>query len=266
MRRLLRMIAVPALMLFFLGEAGAATAAARPDATPATCTGTDAIQVTQFTFTPPSVTAGQSSTANLTAVNCTAQTIQASALWYGRYQVPGNPNIPPGCPAIDPLDFQVTIAPGGQYTQAFPYFSTFTQCTATQLLATVLIEGSGVTYAQATATLNINTVQQPVGCHVTYTVLSEWRGGFSASIAITNTGTQPFSGWWLNFQFGGDQKITNLWGASFSQNQNAVALNALSYDMTIAPGATLSSVGMNGTWTTSDAPPTKFFVMGNQCV
>ncbi len=213
MHRILRMFAIPVLALAVLGEAGTAAAAtaARSGAAAAPCTGT--IQVAQFAFSPATVPTGQGSTASVTAVNCTAQSVQSTVTWYGRYLVAGSSNIPPGCPVIDPVAFQAAIAPNGQYTGSLGY-GTFATCAATQLQVTVSFDGpSGAVFAQATATLNITQSAPPsFGCHVTYTLLSEWRGGFVSSLAITNTGNQPINGWSLAFAFGGDQKITNAWG------------------------------------------------------
>jgi len=46
-------------------------------------------------------------------------------------------------------------------------------------------------------------------CHVTYTTTSQWAGGFTASVAISDTGTSAISNWTLAFTFAGDQKISN---------------------------------------------------------
>ncbi|MGH3416571.1 MAG: glycoside hydrolase family 6 protein [Actinocrinis sp.] len=102
-------------------------------------------------------------------------------------------------------------------------------------------------------------------CHVSYTTSSEWPGGFTAAVSIQNTGTTTINGWKLTFHFNGDQKITNAWGATVSQSGQNVTLMNVSYDAVIAPGATLSGVGMQGTWTSSDAGPTGFAVNGVAC-
>lgn len=95
-----------------------------------------------------------------------------------------------------------------------------------------------------------------MACHVAYTVLGRFPGGFYSSIAITNTGTAPINGWTLAFDFGGDQKISVAWGATAAQTGSAVTMTTSSYDSSIAPGATLNEVGTEGTWTVSDASPT----------
>jgi cellulase/cellobiase CelA1 len=103
------------------------------------------------------------------------------------------------------------------------------------------------------------------GCHVTYANQSEWAGGFTANVSIKNNGTSAINNWILTYHYGGDQKVTSAWGATPSQSGANVTLTNLSYDGSIAPGVTLTGVGMQGTWTTSDAAPSGFAVNGVAC-
>jgi endo-1,4-beta-xylanase len=101
-------------------------------------------------------------------------------------------------------------------------------------------------------------------CHVTYTKASEWAGGFVANVTVGNTGTSTISGWTLKYAFPGDQKITNAWNATVTQNGTAVTATNLSFDGTIAPGGTVS-FGYQGTWTSNDTAPNSFSVNGTAC-
>lgn len=101
-------------------------------------------------------------------------------------------------------------------------------------------------------------------CHVTYTKNSEWPGGFTAQVAIANTGTTSINGWSLTFTFPGDQKITSNFNGGFSQAGENVTLTNASYNGTIAPGASITD-GFQGTWTSSDANPTSFAINGTAC-
>lgn len=103
------------------------------------------------------------------------------------------------------------------------------------------------------------------GCHVTYANQSEWAGGFTASISITNNGSSAISSWTVTYKYGGDQKVTSAWGATASQSGNTVTLTSVSYDSAIAAGGTLTGVGMQGTWTSSDAAPSSFTLNGVAC-
>jgi endo-1,4-beta-xylanase len=101
-------------------------------------------------------------------------------------------------------------------------------------------------------------------CHVTYTKNSEWPGGFTAQVAIANTGTTTINGWSLSFTFPGDQKITSNFNGGFSQTGENATLTNASYNGTIAPGASITD-GFQGAWTSSDANPTSFSINGTAC-
>jgi hypothetical protein len=101
-------------------------------------------------------------------------------------------------------------------------------------------------------------------CTVAYSTTSQWTGGFVAGVTISNTGTSPISGWTLAFTFPGDQKITSAWNGVATQSGEGVSIVNESYNATIAAGAS-TSVGFQGTWTSSDAVPTSFTVNGETC-
>jgi O-glycosyl hydrolase len=101
-------------------------------------------------------------------------------------------------------------------------------------------------------------------CTVTYSTASQWAGGFVAGVSIANGGTSPISGWTLKFTFPGDQKITNAWNGTATQSGESVSITNATYNATIAAGGS-TSVGFQGTWTSSDAIPTSFTVNGTTC-
>jgi len=101
-------------------------------------------------------------------------------------------------------------------------------------------------------------------CHVVYTKASEWPGGFTANVTITNTGTSAINGWTMAFTFPGDQKVTNAWSATATQSGQSVSATNASYNGTIAPGAN-TSFGFQGTFTSNDSSPTSFTVNGAAC-
>ena len=102
------------------------------------------------------------------------------------------------------------------------------------------------------------------GCRVSYTNLSQWSGGFVAGITITNTGATRLSGWTLTYTFGGDQRITSSWNATFSQSGAAVTLRNADWNGTVQPGASVS-LGTQGTWHSSLAAPGAFALGGVAC-
>jgi len=101
-------------------------------------------------------------------------------------------------------------------------------------------------------------------CEVTYTTESQWTGGFVAQVVIANNGSSPINGWTLAFTFPGNQQITDAWNGVVSQSGENVTITNESYNETIAAG-TSTSLGFQGTWSTSDATPTAFTVNGTAC-
>ena len=97
-----------------------------------------------------------------------------------------------------------------------------------------------------------------------YSTTSEWAGGFTANVTITNNSTTAINGWTLKYTFPGDQKITNSWNATQTQSGEAVSAVNMSYNAAISPGGN-TSFGFQGTWTSSDAPPTSFTLNGVTC-
>jgi cellulase/cellobiase CelA1 len=97
-----------------------------------------------------------------------------------------------------------------------------------------------------------------------YSTSSQWAGGFSAQVAITNTGSSAISSWNLGFTFPGDQKLTSDYNGTYSQSGEAVTLTNASYNGSLAAGAS-TTVGIQGTWTNSDSAPTSFKLNGATC-
>jgi cellulase/cellobiase CelA1 len=97
-----------------------------------------------------------------------------------------------------------------------------------------------------------------------YSTQSQWTGGFVAQVTVTNTGTTAINGWTLTFTFPGDQKISNAWNATPAQSGEGVTLTNMSYNAALAPG-TSTSLGFQGTWTSSDAAPAAFTLNGATC-
>ncbi|MBV9384402.1 MAG: cellulase family glycosylhydrolase [Streptosporangiaceae bacterium] len=104
----------------------------------------------------------------------------------------------------------------------------------------------------------------PASCSAAYSLVNSWAGGFQAQITVTNTGTSPISPWTLAWTFPGDQKISSLWNATFTQSGEAVTATAQSYNATLAPSASVT-IGFTGTYTTSNASPASFSVNGTTC-
>src|SRR5262249_23723572 len=101
-------------------------------------------------------------------------------------------------------------------------------------------------------------------CSVSYSVQSQWTGGFVANLTVTNTGSAPVNGWTLKFTFPGDQQITNTWNGVATQSGEAGSVTNGGYNATIRPGGN-TVPGFQGTWTNSDATPPSFTLNGVTC-
>jgi hypothetical protein len=267
----MRRFAVASLSLAVVAGALVFGAALATNASAATCTGT--VQVVSMTFNPPTVVAGQSSTATLKVQNCTNQQQVLNIQFYARFLGSSN-GIPPGCIVYDPLVRQLTVPASANASIAMGY-STFAGCTATGLQATATISLGGTTLGSQDAILNIlgpsasvspsaSPSTRPASCAVNYVRSSEWAGGVVAQVTISNTGTAPISGWTLGFTFPGDQKITNAWNATVTQTGAAVSAANASYNPTIPAGGSVS-FGFQASWHTSDANPMAFVLNQAAC-
>jgi len=104
----------------------------------------------------------------------------------------------------------------------------------------------------------------PVSCSAVYSLVNSWSDGFQAQIVLTNTGSSTISSWTLAWTFPGEQQITDLWGASYTQTGEQVTVTPESYDASVTPSGTVT-IGFTGTFTNSDASPTSFSVNGTAC-
>jgi len=113
------------------------------------------------------------------------------------------------------------------------------------------------------AALASNPAGGTPSCKVTYAIASAWTGGFTANVTVANTGTRSFGGWTVNWTFPGDQKITNLWSAFYTQTGETVAAHDPFDTNATIPAGTSASFGMQGTWGSSNAVPTSFTMTAN---
>jgi cellulose 1,4-beta-cellobiosidase len=105
-------------------------------------------------------------------------------------------------------------------------------------------------------------------CSVTYTISSQWSGGFGVQgISIQNTGSAAWTSWTLTFAFpAAGQTVTQGWNGTFTQSGQNVTVASLSYNGSVAVNGSVNpSPGFNGAWTSSNPVPTSFSVNGNVC-
>ncbi|NES30868.1 glycosyl hydrolase family 5 [Micromonospora terminaliae] len=100
-------------------------------------------------------------------------------------------------------------------------------------------------------------------CSVKYTT-NVWNNGFTADVTITNTGSSTVNGWTLNYNLPSGQTITGSWNATVTQSGSAVTARNLSYNGTLAPGAS-TSFGYQATLSGGFSTPSSFSLNGSTC-
>lgn len=94
-----------------------------------------------------------------------------------------------------------------------------------------------------------------------HTITNEWSNGYTADIAITNTGSSAIEGWQVGWSFTDGSQFVSGWSATFSGSTN-VDVTPLSWNSTIQPGETIT-FGYKGSKGSSNAPSVT--VTGNIC-
>ncbi len=134
---------------------------------------------------------------------------------------------------------------------------TRTRMRAVVLAATAVLAAgvgvAGVVSAQAAS----------AGCQVSYTIASQWQGGFTGNVSVTNLG-DPVTGWTLKWSFPAGQQVTQAWNATVTQSGSQVSAASVSYNGALGTNAS-ASFGFNGSWTGSNPVPTSFTVNGTAC-
>jgi poly(hydroxyalkanoate) depolymerase family esterase len=100
-------------------------------------------------------------------------------------------------------------------------------------------------------------------CRVGDTI-SAWNTGLTSNLTITNTGSTTINGWSLVFTLPGGQVITNGWNATYSPTSGQVTAKNVSYNGTLAPGAS-TTIGFQADHTGNTARPASFTLNGAAC-
>ncbi|WP_239138235.1 cellulose-binding domain-containing protein [Actinoplanes regularis] len=126
-----------------------------------------------------------------------------------------------------------------------------------------LIAGPAVLLAAAGfVMLAGNPADAAAGCRVDYTV-NQWSTGFTGNVTITNLGS-AINGWTLQFDYAGNQQITQSWNSTYTQSGQHVTLRDAGYNAAVATNASVTA-GFNATYSGGNAAPTAFTLNGVAC-
>jgi endoglucanase len=105
--------------------------------------------------------------------------------------------------------------------------------------------------------------QAAAGCRVVYRVASQWPGGFTADVTVTNLGT-ALTGWNLKWAFPQGQRVTQAWNATVTTTGDRTTAVNTSWNAAVPAGGSVS-FGFNGSWTGGNAIPGAFTLNGTAC-
>jgi poly(3-hydroxybutyrate) depolymerase len=100
-------------------------------------------------------------------------------------------------------------------------------------------------------------------CRVTSTV-NAWNNGLTANLTVTNTGSSALNGWAVAFTLPSGQSITGGWNATYAPASGRVTATNVSYNASLAPGASVS-FGYQATHTGNGGAPTAYALNGSTC-
>jgi len=121
-----------------------------------------------------------------------------------------------------------------------------------------------------TVTTNPTTIPTPIQTDsnlkeyaVNY-LKQDWGSGGNVTFTINNNSKTTINGWTIDFQFAGNQKITNMWNATYTQNGNNVTIKNVDYNSIIPANGSLS-FGYGLSYSGSNDIPTSIVLNGIQC-
>jgi len=127
----------------------------------------------------------------------------------------------------------------------------------------VIAAGAALLISSALVAAAILPAAAATGCQATYTISSQWNGGFTANVSITNLGS-PVTAWTAGWTFPGNQQVTQIWNGSATQSGPSVTVGNLSYNGSVTTGASVS-FGFNGSYSTTNAAPSQLTFNGTVC-
>ena len=82
---------------------------------------------------------------------------------------------------------------------------------------------------------------------------NQWQGGFQGEVRVS-AGSSAITGWTTTFTYANGQALTQVWNATTTTSGSTVTARNLSYNGSLAPGAT-TSFGFLASWSTTNPSP-----------
>jgi hypothetical protein len=120
---------------------------------------------------------------------------------------------------------------------------------------------SSVSRSSSSARSSANSSAASGNGKCVYSVTNDWGNGFTASIKITNTGSNTISGWSVSWRYTDARRVTNLWNGVVT-GSNPYTVTHLDWNKTIQPGQSVE-FGFQGTKSVGTAAVPA--VTGNLC-
>jgi predicted secreted protein len=153
-----------------------------------------------------------------------------------------------------------TPMPGAPSTGIFTFQANKLGTAQIQMKYWRTFEGPSSIIDRFTATIQVGPfltpTTSPVSCKVTYTVSSQWNGGFVTNIVLTNTNSSASKGWTLQFTFpDSSQKVVQAWNTIWTQSGQLVTMKNTDSNGVIASGSSFN-FGFVGSYVSANPPPT----------
>ncbi len=238
--------------------------------------------------------ASQSSTSSVTVAPYTLTVVSIPGSGGNVATAPGAP----GQPTVSNLSSSTSGATSGTATLTWPASTPGTYPVANYQVYQIGSGGSSTLVASPTATtLNLSgltigtaysydvvavdthgnpslpsapvsfTVPPPSNssCAVHFAVGSDWPGGFSATITMTNKAATAINGWTLTFTLPTGEAVQSGWNGTWTQSGQNVSVTNAGWNGTIAANGGSVAVGFNGTDTGQYQVPAAFYINGSVC-
>jgi hypothetical protein len=79
-----------------------------------------------------------------------------------------------------------------------------------------------------------------LACRATFTVASQWQGGYQATVTVTNTGTVTTTGWEVNLTYPGVVPVSQVWNGTVTTSGSVATVRNAPYNGVLAPGQSTS--------------------------